>query len=230
MLEFIQNQSARIPIRMLTPAGSPVAGIAAGSVTVSIEKADGTTVDVVVDGVTNQWLEVTAGAFAGQGKYVLILDAAYMNVLGPFVVSLVAPAGSAMGLVHVVAMSIGQIPAAVWDEPLSGHTIVGSAGESLGAMDSAPPNVQDFSPAPGTPITTNSILSFDVMTLQNVLIFVSYGTTTGAELIFDGSVFRYPYATSSSKLGIAGGMHFTIKRDGGWAATPTIEVYNIFAA
>lgn len=224
MLEFIQNKAARIPIRMLTSAGAPVPGVLSTSLSVTLEKADGTVVDVALDGIVNSWSEITTGAFAGQGKYTLLLGPTNFDTLGSLVISVVAPGSSAMGLAQVEALSPGQIPAAVWDEQLSTHTAVGSAGASLGAVSDIPALAENFTPAPGTPITTNTILTFDVMDNSPIILAVSYGTTTGAEMVFDGNVFRYPYATSSSKLLIPGGVHFTLKRDGGWPATPTIEV------
>lgn len=203
MLDFVQNQPARIPIRLLNNVGTPVVGVAQASVSVTIEKADGTIVNVVLDTVNNSWAEVTSGAFVGQGKYDLVLSATHLGVLGSLVISVVGGVGSAMGLVQVVD------------------------------IDRSPPTIQNFSPAVGTPIQPDSTISFDVTDnsgLRKVLIAVSFNNVIGVEVAYDGTIFRPPYASGSSRTTISGGSRYAIKRDGGWPAAPTFEVFAIDTA
>jgi hypothetical protein len=202
MLEYVKNLPARIPIRLLNVSGSPVPGVVAGSVSVTIEKADGTVANVTIDGVNTTWAEVTTGTFASQGKYDLVLAASYMDVLGPMVISVAGGSGVAMGLIQVATL-----------------------------LDSTPPVIQNFSPSPGSPVVTTDPITFEVVdnnnSIRRVIIAISYGPNRSVDVAFDGNAFRPPYSTSSVRTTLVNGSRFTLRRDGGWPATPVIEVYAI---
>jgi hypothetical protein len=201
MLSFIKGQTARIPIRMLNPTGGPAVGIASGAVSVSIEKGNGTTANITIDGVNNLWIEVTSGSFANQGKYDLVLAANNIDIVGPLTISVVASSGSAMGLVQVTD------------------------------LDVTPPTISNFSPAPGTPISSSDSVSFDVVDnlglFRKVVIAVSYGSGMSVEVVYDGTSFRYPFAGGSTRTTITGGSRYSVTRGGGWQASPTFEIYAI---
>lgn len=102
MIEYKQSVSKFVPVRIMTPAGAPVAGVAYGSVTATIIKADGTTQTVSVG--ASDWSEITAGAFSGTGMYLLKLSSGNVDQAGMAVYS-VATAGNTtyVGAIKVVA-------------------------------------------------------------------------------------------------------------------------------
>lgn len=88
MVEYKQGQAALVVVSLITTVSStPTTGVAAGSVTASVLKADGTTASVTVTG--GNWTEITAGPFAGLGLYTLLVPSGTINVLGVFVVVVV---------------------------------------------------------------------------------------------------------------------------------------------
>lgn len=81
MIEYIQSADAKVPVVLtLSADGLPATGIAFGSVTVTVEKSDGTTASITMSGAN--WAEVTTGAFSGVGKYNLVLPASALDVVG----------------------------------------------------------------------------------------------------------------------------------------------------
>lgn len=103
MLEVKQNQAVHLPIRLLTTSGTPVTGKTNADVTITVEKADGTTTTLV--GLTGaDFFEVTTGAFSGAGKYTLVLGSAHTNVLNALCVAVsVTGAKTFILVVKVVA-------------------------------------------------------------------------------------------------------------------------------
>lgn len=102
MIEIKQGVDTFVPVRMLDPALSPIAGILFGAVTATVQKSDGTTAAVVVTNPT--WKEATAGAFATQGAYMLQLPAAALNLTGALTYAVaVAGARTFVGTAKVVA-------------------------------------------------------------------------------------------------------------------------------
>lgn len=80
MIEYKINVSKYVPVQILNSSGVPVAGIAFGSVTAAVVKADGTTATLTV--TITDWTEVTTGAFSGAGFYLLKLPASAVNQAG----------------------------------------------------------------------------------------------------------------------------------------------------
>jgi len=71
MIEFKQDDVARVPVRLVDVSGNGVAGVLFSAVTVTVEKSDGTISPVSIG--APDWVEVTTGAFSGTGKYTLLL-------------------------------------------------------------------------------------------------------------------------------------------------------------
>lgn len=101
MIEFKQGVSARLPVRLLDDAGEPVAGVAHDAIAVAVEKADGST--DTFSPTAPDWIEVTAGAFSGEGKYTLVLPASFLDQPG-ILSYCVATAGAKtyLGVVKIV--------------------------------------------------------------------------------------------------------------------------------
>lgn len=109
MLEYKQGANARTHV-LLTDAttGAALAGVAAA--TCYVKKADGTVVQVVLDG-TN-FAEVTGGNFSGTGLYDVILPASVMDQPGPLAMCVsAAGADSFVGVLKVIAAEIAEAKA-----------------------------------------------------------------------------------------------------------------------
>lgn len=99
--------------------------------------------------------------------------------------------------------------------------------------DVTSPVIGNVSPAPGTPITSTTPLVLEVTddsgALRRVLLTATYsaGALTGVtELLFDGDAFVGHYVGGrSGREPIPGGFRFTLLRDTGWPASPTIRVF-----
>lgn len=98
-------------------------------------------------------------------------------------------------------------------------------------VDTIPPVVGNFSPAPGTPIARTGPISFDVTDesgeFRRIFIVASFPTTGMTEVVHDGDGFRGFYTASSSRTMIAGGFRYTVLRSGGWPGAPTIQTFVI---
>lgn len=103
MLEYIQNQAARVHVVLTDAAGAPVTGVS--SPTVAVEKSGGAISVVVPDA----WAEVTTGAFSGQGKYDLVLPASALDTRGPLVVAVTGGTGRFLALIHVVGVTVDDV-------------------------------------------------------------------------------------------------------------------------
>ncbi len=85
-------------------------------------------------------------------------------------------------------------------------------------------DVNNISPAPGTPIRPETRIAFDVtnvVELAHVAVVVAQGQLR--ESAYDGTAFAPGYALSTIAA-IANGYRFTIARIGGWIAPPTFSV------
>jgi hypothetical protein len=114
-------------------------------------------------------------------------------------------------------------------------------GRGIGAEPPAPPAAPDatapvvafISPSPGTAITPTTPIVFTVTDNLDELLNVSVDVTFPdgvSEMIFDGDTFSPLYAGVSTRIVIANGFQFTIRRKrGGWPATPTFNVEAIDA-
>jgi len=80
MIELKQNVSAGVWARIKDATGAPVTGILFGAVAATVWKNDGTTVDLILTAL--DWTEVTGGAFAGSGTYILTLPGSSLDQVG----------------------------------------------------------------------------------------------------------------------------------------------------
>lgn len=90
--------------------------------------------------------------------------------------------------------------------------------------------VENILPAPGTPISSTTPVSVDVLddsgAFRRVLLAVELEGLT--ELAWDGEQWLGHYAGGgSSREPIAGGFHFTVLRDSGWTSSPTLRVFAV---
>lgn len=100
--------------------------------------------------------------------------------------------------------------------------------------DVAPPIVNNFSPAAGTALSKASPISFDVTDdsgqFRRIIVVASFSATGVCEVIHDGDVFRGFYVSSSSRMRIERGFRYTVARNGGWVAAPTIQTFAMDAS
>ncbi len=98
-------------------------------------------------------------------------------------------------------------------------------------VDATPPVVGNYDPAPGTPISKTTSVSFDVTeesgAFGRIFVVAFYADTGVTELIHDGDGFRGFYAATSSRRAIAGGYRYTVLRTGGWPSAPTIQTFAV---
>lgn len=103
MIEIKSGVDNLVPVRLLDSSGSPVVGIAFGSVTVSVRAADTGAVDTYTP-TTGQWSEVTSGAFASTGVYNLTIPSTITLPQGSTLYAVTAPgAATYVGAVKAVA-------------------------------------------------------------------------------------------------------------------------------
>lgn len=97
---------------------------------------------------------------------------------------------------------------------------------TIAKQDAANPVATVVSPPEGSAISSTTPLVIDVtddLGLRRVIVAARFPDGT-AELVHDGDLFSTRYA-SSSKTAISGGFRFTLRRQGGWFASPTIQVF-----
>lgn len=95
----------------------------------------------------------------------------------------------------------------------------------IGTADATAPTIDNFSPLPGTPISRNEPISFDVTDasgLERAIIMVTISGIT--YVVHDGDKFRGEFSNFSSRSVITDGFRYSIRRNGGWLAAPTFEV------
>lgn len=118
-----------------------------------------------------------------------------------------------------MAMRWGGPPSARLNR--SALDMTGAQGEE---SDLTPPVISGFNPPAGTLIGKNQPITFEVTDEANlaaIAVFVSYPDGT-SEVVFDGTLFRSPFKTST-RVDISGGYRFTVRRTGGWKGNPTLE-------
>lgn len=88
------------------------------------------------------------------------------------------------------------------------------------------PTVGNFSPPPGTQVGPGTPLSFDALDAKGFrqVTVTALAPNGSQENVFTGGVFVAPFASSSTVAPIAGGLHFSILRDGGWLNQPQLTV------
>lgn len=95
------------------------------------------------------------------------------------------------------------------------------AGElSSESVEGEPPNVTNFTPAPGTEYAADEVFSFDVVDPEGALRYVEVlAMLPGVyEVVHDGVDFGPNYRSeTNTRAPIANGWHFTVRRKGGWS-------------
>lgn len=84
MIQAKLSTALWVPVRVFDLGGNPVSGVASGSVTGGVMKADTTVAAFTVTGA--DWFEATGGAFASAGVYAIKVPAAAVSQVGPLVV------------------------------------------------------------------------------------------------------------------------------------------------
>jgi hypothetical protein len=91
-----------------------------------------------------------------------------------------------------------------------------------------PPVINNIVPAAGTPLASNTPVSFDVTSVAGLLrVFVTatYPGVGTTELVHDGTNFTEQYRATSARTAIAGGFHYSVCRNPVWPDAPTVTVY-----
>ncbi len=90
--------------------------------------------------------------------------------------------------------------------------------------------VENYEPAAGSPITPGTPITFDVVggALVAIVISVFYPDTGASETVYDRNGFTVNYKANGSLLGserstISGGLHFLLRRRGGWPLSPQVQ-------
>jgi hypothetical protein len=104
MLAVKISTTVRLPIALKNVStGLPLLGVAYGSVSATVHKADGTSANLTV--TSPDWAELTSGAFNGSGCYTLLLPTSATDTAGRLVVA-VAVSGALdnpLSVIDVVA-------------------------------------------------------------------------------------------------------------------------------
>jgi hypothetical protein len=94
------------------------------------------------------------------------------------------------------------------------------------------PVIANIDPPPGEVLSANEPVSFDVTddsgSLLRVIIGVAYssGALAGVtEIAHDGDSFIGFYTASCTRDPISDGFHYSLVRDGGWPASPTVVIF-----
>jgi hypothetical protein len=100
--------------------------------------------------------------------------------------------------------------------------------------DAIPPSVGSFDPAPGSTISRFQDLAFTVeesgfdpdlpYAFALIAVFVYYPGSGAYEVAHDGEAFAPGYASSTVQILSPGSTRITLRRVGGWPASPTVRV------
>lgn len=94
---------------------------------------------------------------------------------------------------------------------------------------SAPPEVTNITPTPGTQLQKNDPVSFDITDdegLRRVFVAVRFQKLGVTEMVHDGSGFTDLYAGSpNQRISIPNGYRYNILRRNGWPDAPTVTAY-----
>lgn len=100
--------------------------------------------------------------------------------------------------------------------------------------DVVAPVVSNYSPAAGATITPLTALSFDVTEESGefckIMVTAFFAATGEWEVIHTGDQFAPRYIAGSSRVPIANGFSYTVRRTGGWLSSPTLQTFAIDAA
>ena len=95
-----------------------------------------------------------------------------------------------------------------------------------------PPVVGNFAPATGTAIAATTLLSFDVTDdsglFRRIIVAAQFPNLGIYEVIHEGVGFAPKYRGAGNlQVAITNGFRYTILREGGWPASPSITVFAI---
>lgn len=100
-------------------------------------------------------------------------------------------------------------------------------------VDTTPPTVDNFDPAPGSALVRTGPVAFDVKdnlgAFIRIFLLAQFPATGDEEAVHDGVSFRGRYTLSSFRVPIANGFRYTLARNGGWDSAPTIRAFVIDA-
>lgn len=107
------------------------------------------------------------------------------------------------------------------------------SGEAPG-IDTVPPTVENFSPAPGSTISRTQPISFTVADTDNdpalpsafalIAILVYFPASGAYEVAHDGYAFAPGYSASTLTVISISNRTVVLRRQGGWPSSPTIRV------
>lgn len=154
-----------------------------------------------------------------------ITDASFRSMsLGGGLPAVLSPTNvTVLGLASVTPQGSTGVIGAILTPAVSGSS--GFFGSGGGGGPNTPPTVTNVTPAVGTTIGITQPLDFDVLDaegLTRVVVLVTYPNGS-YEVVHDGDFFAAQYS-SSSRSPITNGYHFSVLRNAGWSANPTIRV------
>lgn len=124
----------------------------------------------------------------------------------------------------------GDTVVATGTHSINGSATITEVGDTLTAgapasLDTTPPVVTNFSPATGTLLLPNTVISFDVTDAHLALVGIDATFPDGtAETVHDGFQFVGNYTGSANtKTAISNGYTYTVLRNGGWLFAPTLK-------
>lgn len=96
-----------------------------------------------------------------------------------------------------------------------------SEGGGGGGSTPPGPTIQNFSPGIGLPISSGTLISFDIISSTGVVPFfaivANFGGIPAQDLVYNSVAFNSMYSGASNTItAISGGYHVTMLRDGGW--------------
>lgn len=94
-----------------------------------------------------------------------------------------------------------------------------------GAADIDPPTISVVSPTPDGPIRPLEAFVIDITDPEGISLSVITCQMGGVhEVVWLRNAFSDDYLAGSSREAITDGWRYTIRRDGGWVASPTFNV------
>ena len=100
-------------------------------------------------------------------------------------------------------------------------------------VDTTPPVVSNYSPLPGTSLSSTDSISFDVTddsgAFHCLFVVARFNSTGDRDVVHVGVSFSPKYVATSSRAAITDGFRYTVRKAGGWPASPTFEVFAVDA-
>lgn len=83
------------------------------------------------------------------------------------------------------------------------------------------PSITAQTPAPGSVISPNQIVEFDILDAILTVVYVQFAGEPIKEVVYNNSVFSAGYLAGSTRTAITGGYHYAVQRNPGWPGQPT---------